>query len=153
MGKNDLNIENLAGKDLGNPFLVPPGYFRESRERILGIIAEENHNSRARIVFLKTAVYWTGGIAAALMIGFLLFQNLYLKPQKDVRIAQEINWFINYAGPDLNEVSLASFIADEEIELFKQEDEDINLEQSRLLEMTDYNEIYIIERWMEKEKK
>lgn len=153
MGKNEINIENLIGKDLKNPFLVPPGYFQESRGRIMGIIAEENHNARAHTVFLRTAVYWAGGIAAALLIGFFLFQNLYMKPQKEVRMAQEINWFINSAGPDLNEVSLASFVADEEIELYSKEDEDRNLERSSLLELTDYDEIYIIERWMEKEKK
>jgi len=153
MGKDEINIENLIGKDLKNPFLVPPGYFQESKDRIMGILAEENHNSGTRKVFLRAAVYWAGGIAAALLIGFLLFQNLYMKPQREVRIVEEINWFINYAGPDLNEVSLASFVADEEIELYYQEDEDINLERSRLLEMTDYDEIYIIERWMEKEEK
>ena len=111
-------------------------------------IGTEASISPSRLIKLKTRVMWLSGIAASLLVGFLLFQNLYIKPQHDIRIAQELNWFISSAGSELNEVSLASYMVDEGISFDDFDDPSIEAERSNLLEMTDYDELFIIEEWM-----
>jgi len=147
MKSDSTNIDFLKGEK-SNPFLIPEGYFSESRARIMDRIGTEASISPSRLIKLKTRVMWLSGIAASLLVGFLLFQNLYIKPQHDIRIAQELNWFISSAGSELNEVSLASYMVDEGISFDDFDDPSIEAERSNLLEMTDYDELFIIEEWM-----
>ena len=138
-----------------NPFLVPSGYFAESRAQIMEKIAKEVDAQPVKGYSLRPRLLWVSGIAASLLIGLLLFQNLIYKPYRDTKIAQELNWFINYAGSDLNEVTLASYFAEKGISLDDPLDETLDIERSSLLEMTDYDELFIIEEWIniEKQKK
>lgn len=141
------NINFFEG-DKKNPFLVPPGYFTESRAQIMQKIATEGSISPVKEFKIRTRLLWVSGIAASLLIGLLLFQNMYIKPHRDNLLALEIDWFINYAGSDLNDVTLASYFADEGISFDDPYDEAVDSERAGFLEMTDYDELFIIEEWM-----
>ncbi len=142
------NNMNFFEGDKNNPFLVPPGYFAESRAQIMQKIAKEGAISSVKEFKIRTRLLWMSGIAASLLIGLLLFQNMYLKPHRSIKLAQEIDWFINYTGSDLNDVTLASYFADEGISIEDPYDEVLDSERASLLEMTDYDELFIIEEWM-----
>lgn len=149
-----MKLENMTSERLKgdkNPFLVPDGYFEESRARIMESIAAEQVENVPGIIRLRSGIIWAAGIAASLVVGFLLFQNLYLKPAQSEKLAQEIEWLINYAGPELNSATLAYFASEEGLNLDELTGSEINTEQTVLLEMTEYEEIFIIEEWMKYE--
>ena len=128
-----------------NPFLIPEGYFEQSRAGIMERIAREGAKERSRVINLRSRLIWASGIAASLVVGFILFQNLYLRPLASERIAQEIDYFINYSGSDLNSATLAYYAAEEGIDIDELTGSEPDVQQSTLLEMTDFDEIYIIE--------
>ena len=134
-----------------NPFKVPPGYFEESKARIMHAINEEEIGKAVKVINLKSRLMWISSIAASLFVGLMLFQNLYIKPQQDIKLAQEINWFVNYAGQELNAGVLASYVADEGISVDGSSDNTDVSEQLNLLEFTEFDELYIIEEWMKTE--
>jgi len=134
-----------------NPFLVPDGYFMESRKRIMESIAGDTKVKTNRIRVLRSRIVWAAGIAASLVLGFLLFQNLYLKPLHGEKLAREIEWFVNYSGSELNSATIAYFASEEGISIDEITGSEIDTEQSSLLEMTEFDEIYIIEEWMKSE--
>ena len=134
-----------------DPFLVPDGYFEQSRAAIMESIAREGSRGKPRVLNLRSRLIWVSGIAASLVVGFILFQNLYLRPLQNERIAQEIDWFVNYSGSDLNSATLAYYAAEEGIDLDELTGSDTDIQQSTLLEMTEFDEIYIIEEWMKSE--
>lgn len=144
-----MNTDKFKGDE--NPFKVPEGYFENSRARIMAAIAEEKPSEPVRKINFKSNLYWISGVAASLIIGFVLFQNLYLNPLKDNRMAQEINWFVNYAGSELNSDMLASYVAEEgmEVNVFFEDADDS--EQYNLLEVGEIDESFIIEQMMKSE--
>ena len=145
------NNNKVVLKGDKNPFLVPEGYFEESRREIMGKIAATKDAGRERKLKIRTRLMWVSGIAATFLIGVVLFQNFVKKPDYELLMAQEIEYFINYSGPDLNVGTLASYIVDEGISF-----ENMNIiprdeERSSLFELTDYDELFIIEEWMKSE--
>ena len=134
----------------GNPFKVPPGYFKESRAGIMDAIGKEVDAVPGRKINMRARIIWASGIAASLLIGVLLFNSFYLRPQQEIRIAEEIEWFIEYSGSDLNTLALASYASEEGFS-FENTDNDYVEEQSNLLELTEYDELFIIEEWMKEE--
>jgi hypothetical protein len=141
--------ERFRGKR--DPFLIPEGYFEQSRASIMESIAREGAKKKTRVINLRSRLIWAGGIAASLVVGFILFQNLYLKPLESERIAREIDWFINYSGSDLNSATLAYYAAEEGISIDELTGSEPDVQQSTLLEMTEFDELYIIEEWMKSE--
>lgn len=145
--KTDIrNTEIKAGKE--NPFRIPEGYFSESRANIMEAIRQEGTSKDTKVRKLWPAVTWVSSIAATLLIGFLLFQNLYLRPEQDRRMAQELEWFLNYANPELDVDALAYYAAEEGISLENFNDSYADSEQTNLLELTEFDELYLIEEWM-----
>ena len=149
MTDNNLNIDNFREDE--NPFRVPSGYFKESRANIMDAIKNEMAEKPVRRLNVKPMLLWISGVAAMLVIGMILFQNLYIKPNSDVQLAQEIEWFINSSGPDLDIGTLASYIVDEGITFEEANIDTYDDENSSLLELTDYDELFIIEEWMKSE--
>ena len=139
-------MEIRAGKE--NPFRVPKGYFSESRASILKTIRKEGVNSETRTIKLRPVLAWISGIAASLLIGFLLFQNLYVRPEQERRVAQKIEWFLNYANPGMDLDALAYYAADEGISLDDLNGSYSESEHNNLLELTEFDELYLIEEWM-----
>ena len=111
-------------------------------------IRQDGKEREARVLKIWPAVTWVSGIAATLLIGFILFQNLYLRPEQDRRMAQELEWFLNYANPELDVDALAYYAAEEGINLENFNDSYTDSEQSNLLELTEFDELYLIEEWM-----
>lgn len=134
-----------------NPFRVPSGYFEESRRQIMEKIAGMENETHVRKINLRRRLIWVSGIAASLLIGIVLIQNFNKKTDFALQMAQEIEWFINYSGPDLNVGTLASYIVDEGISYKDMNVDLIDEERSSLLELTDYDELFIIEEWMKSE--
>ncbi len=149
MKEENINKDRFKGDE--NPFKVPDGYFQDSRSRIMDAVAVEKDVRPVKKVNFKTNLYWLGSVAATLLIGLLLFQNLYLRPHQENKIAQEIDWFVNYAESELNSGLLASYVADEGLEVSDFFEEIDNSEQSNLIEISDIDELYIIEEMMKSE--
>ena len=151
MKKDIRNMEINAGNE--NPFRVPEGYFSESRANIMEAIRQEGLEKDARVIKFRPVITWVSSIAAALLIGLILFQNLYLRPEKDRRMAQELEWFLNYANPELDVDALAYYAAEEGISLDEFNGSYTDSEQSNLLELTEFDELYLIEEWMNLENR
>lgn len=149
--KKDIT-DRLGGGE--NPFIVPEGYFEQSRARIMERIAMERPETPVRKINSKSRLVWISGIAASLLVGLILFQDLYLQPANELKLArEEIRWFINFAGTDLNSASLAYYAAEEGLSIDELTNGSNNSEMSSLLELTEFDEIYIIEEWMKSENK
>jgi hypothetical protein len=149
MNEENFYINKL--KEAENPFKVPDGYFEESRARIMDAISKEGIEKPVKVGRLKSRLLWVSGIAASLLIGLMLFQNLYIKPQQEIKMTQEIEWFVNYASLELNSGLLSSYVADEKINIDEFSDNTGASEQLNLLEITEFDELYIIEEWMNSE--
>ena len=149
MRTENFNTDFL--KNNKNPFLVPSGYFKESRSQILEKIAGVETGTPVRKLNIRPGILWISGIAATLLSGIVLFQNLYIEPNRSIKMAQEMEWFINYSGSDLDVGTLASYVVDEGISFEDVNDEVLDMERSTLLELTDYDELSLIEEWMKSE--
>jgi len=134
-----------------NPFKVPSGYFKESRAGIMDAIRKELDTVPGKKINMRARIIWASGIAASLLIGVFLFNSFYLQPQQELRIAEEIEWFIEYSGSDLNTLALASYASEEGLSFEDTNNDYSDEEQSNLLELTEYDELYIIEEWMKTE--
>lgn len=145
------NIQKGYFKGDENPFSVPEGYFEESRKNILDLIGKEQVIESPKTVGLKSRLVWFSGIAASLLIGLFLFNSLYLEPKNDLKVAMEIDWLIDYSGAELDYVALASYVSDAGLDFEEDDDGFTDVEQTNLLEMTEFEEIYIIEEWIKSE--
>ena len=63
-------------------------------------------------------------------------------------MAQELEWFLNYASPELDVDALALYASEEGISLENFNDSYTDSEQTNLLELTEFDELYLIEEWM-----
>jgi len=149
MNEEKLKADKFEGDQ--NPFKIPKGYFKDSRDRIMDVISDDVSDKPVKRIALRSNLYWISGVAASLIIGFVLFQNLYLSPRQDSKMAQEIEWFVNYTESELNSGLLASYMAEEGLDFSDDIYESEDSEQYNLIEVSDIDDLYIIEEMMNSE--
>lgn len=97
-----------------NPFDLPEGYFEsfEGRvmERIKIVEAEEKPAGQQRRL-----LYWISGVAAAALIGLVGVQQFVLKPTRDVENQEMMYAVVEYFAQDLDDLSFASLMADNNV--------------------------------------
>jgi len=124
---------------VGQPFKVPDGYFDHFENRMMDRIKEESEEKKVRFLSPKV-VRWVSGVAAVMLIGFVGFQQLHLKPQK-IQMDQEAMYaVIEFYAQDLDDVSFAELMA--ENDAFNEEE--LSSEDD-LLDYMDVDELAIIE--------
>lgn len=97
-----------------DPFQVPEGYFEGFEVRMMERIEEESV-SKKRTVFRSRMVGWVSGIAAALLIGFIGFQQIQQKSDNQSLDQDAMFAVVEYFAQDMDELSFASFLAENEV--------------------------------------
>ncbi len=105
---------NWQEQNKNNPFKVPTGYFDNFEERMMDRIAEESKPVSKRIL-PYSMTRWISGVAAALFLGFIGFQQFYLKPQQNLLNEEAMLNVIEYFIQDLDDISFAELIVDNEM--------------------------------------
>ena len=123
----------------GNPFKVPDGYFDQFEDLMMERIKEVGEDKKVRLLTPKI-VRWVSSIAAVLLLGFIGFQQLHLKPQQ-IKMEQETMYaVIEFYAQDLDEATLAEMMAENNVF----DEEDTNSDDD-LLDYMDVDELAIIE--------
>ena len=101
-----------------DPFKVPEGYFDTLSDRILRRIDQDSSiQAVRRTTIMRPWMAWVSGIAAALVIGWFGFSELYLKPHQELRFQEELAVFVDYYGEELHEGQLAGYFEQYNIEV------------------------------------
>ena len=95
----------------GQPFKVPEGYFDQFEDKLMERIMEESEKKKVRLLSPKL-VRWISGVAAVLLIGFIGFQQLHLKPMQIAMDQESMYAVIEFYAQDLDDASLAEFMAE-----------------------------------------
>jgi len=134
----DSNIWQDRAKS--NPFIVPQGYFESFEERMMARIAVETKPATKRFLPMPM-IRWIAGVAAVFILGFIGVQQFYLKPHQVLMNQGAMYNVIAYYAQDLDDASLTSMMADNEI-LTIEESQDDAID---LMEWMDVDEMAIID--------
>ena len=138
-GMNRLNKKMWQRGDVENPFLVPDGYFEDFQSRMMKVIQGTEKRPRGRVISIKLT-RWVSSVAAVLLLGFIGFQQLYLKPMHDLRAKDAMYSVFEYFAMDMDDLSMTKLIADNEVF-----DMEASNDQADLLEWMNVDEYSLIE--------
>lgn len=110
-----------------NPYRVPEGYF-DTKEQDLKAIAGESVSNKTRVIGWQRPLSWVAGIAAAMLIGWLLF------PQPDP-VQQTV------LGSEISDASIESYLLEEYNLGVVEEDVIINQLSSEDLEALEFEHL------------
>jgi len=128
MKLSDNNTWKQSRQD--NPFRVPENYFEDFRSDIMAKIKEKPAQTGTPLIRWPV-VKWISGVAAALLLAVVGFQQFYLKPQQDIRKEEDTYSLIEYFAQELEDMTMTEFSA-----------------ENGLLNMDDHHESVDLLNWM-----
>lgn len=108
-----------------DPYQVPEGYFAEFPDRMMDRIdLEMKKSSGAAKHLLRPWMAWVSGVAAFLVFGWFGIRTFYIQPLQETRYQEDISMLVEFYSQELHEGQLASYFADNKIDLELQSQED-----------------------------
>ena len=99
-----------------DPYSIPEGYFKDFPDRLMEkLVKEEALQAVGKRVLFRPWMAWVSGMAASLVIGWVGFNSLYIKPIQEVRFQESLSLIVDYYGEELHEGELAGYLADNEL--------------------------------------
>lgn len=135
--KTERNWQEM--RRAGQSFKVPEGYFDQFEDKLMERIKEGSEKKKVRFLNPKL-VRWVSGVAAVLLIGFVGFQQLHLKPQQIEMDQESMYAVIEFYAQDLDDTYLAEFMAENDVFA----EEELNADND-LLDYMGVDELAIIE--------
>ena len=95
---------------------MPDGYFNDFPERLMvRLLQEDGVPAVARRALFRPWMALATGVAAVLVIGWIGFSFLYIKPVQEVRFQESLALIVDFYGEELHEGELAGYFAENEL--------------------------------------
>ena len=122
-----------------NPFIVPDGYFEGLEEQIMSRIRAEQEQ-KPRKTSQRRLLYWVSGVAAALLIGFIGYQQ-FVRPAATQPVDEDTMLaVVEYFAQDFDDLSMANLMAENDLL-----DEGVDRSDGDLLDYMNIDDLTILE--------